>query len=58
MDLSEGLKRTNPTLLSERYLSPPGAQKINFYQTYIQRKSAIPAVGEYNGGLARDYAGP
>ena len=58
MDLSEGLKMTKPTLLSERYLSPPRQENKNFYSHYITRKSKIPGMGEYNSGVARDYAGP
>tara|TARA_B110000285_G_scaffold185249_1_gene210085 strand:+ start:941 stop:1123 length:183 start_codon:yes stop_codon:yes gene_type:complete len=41
------------------YISPPRADKINFYQQHVSRKKFIPGVGTYEKAHeARDYQGP
>ena len=59
LDVEEAVKKTRATLLSERYISSPQAEKTNFYAIHMKQKSYIPGIGEYENDMAgRDYIGP
>lgn len=59
LNIEEAVKKTRATLLSERHISSPQAEKINFYEVYMKQKSYIPGIGEYENDMAgRDYIGP